>query len=115
MTARHLVLYVEDNAANVALMKDLISSAERIDLLTAPTGETGVELARARRPDVIIMDINLPGMSGSVALQRLQELPETRDIPVIALSAAASAGDQSAGWPRDSGSTSRNRSGSTSS
>jgi PAS domain S-box-containing protein len=87
---RRLVLYVEDNPANVAFMNDLVSTLENIDLLTAPTAEMGVELARARRPDVVIMDINLPGMSGMDALRALRAAPETIGIPVIALTAAAS-------------------------
>jgi len=91
---RRLVLYVEDNSANVNFMRDLMSTFENIDLLTAPTAEMGLELARGRRPEVIVMDINLPGMSGSDALRALRALPETRDIPVIALTAAASERDR---------------------
>jgi CheY-like chemotaxis protein len=94
---RLLVLYVEDNAANVTLMRDLVSTVDFIDLATAATAEIGVELARAHKPAVILMDINLPGMSGLVALQVLRDWPETRDIPVIALSAAASVGDKQRG------------------
>ena len=62
---------------------------ERVELIAAPTAELGIELARARQPDVIIMDINLPGMSGIEAAQQLKQWPETQAIPVIALSAAA--------------------------
>jgi signal transduction histidine kinase len=92
-----LILYVEDNPANVTFMKDLFSTFENIDLLTAPTAETGVELARGRRPEVIIMDINLPGMSGLDALRALRDDPETKEIPVIALTAAASERDRQRG------------------
>ena len=70
-------------------MKDLLGDFERVELATAPTAEIGLELVRARRPDVVIMDINLPGMSGFEATRKLREWPETRNIPVIALSAAA--------------------------
>ena len=94
---RRLVLYVEDNPANVTFMKDLVSTFENIDLLTVPTAEMGIELARGRRPEVIIMDINLPGMSGIDALHALKALPETRDIPIIALTAAASERDKQRG------------------
>ncbi|XYH95755.1 PAS domain S-box protein [Sorangium sp. So ce1128] len=87
--ARHVILYVEDNPSNIAFMEALISELDRIDLITAPNAEIGIELARARRPHVVIMDINLPGMSGYEAMRKLQEWPETRGIPVIALSAAA--------------------------
>jgi PAS domain S-box-containing protein len=86
---RYLIVYVEDNPSNIAFMEDLLADFERVELLTAPTAEIGIELVRARKPDVVIMDINLPGMSGFEATQRLAAWPETRDIPVIALSAAA--------------------------
>ncbi len=86
---RFLIVYVEDNPSNIAFMTDLLSELDRVDLLTAPTAEIGIELVRARRPDVVIMDINLPGMSGLEATKQLQAWPETRDIPVIALTAAA--------------------------
>ena len=65
--------------------------------LVAPTGELGVELAREQQPALIIMDINLPGMSGLEAMQTLQSLPGTAHIPVIALSAAASERDKQRG------------------
>ncbi|HEY6558836.1 MAG TPA: response regulator [Polyangiaceae bacterium] len=87
---RRLVLCVEDKPANIALMKDLLSTFDNIDMLTAPTAETGIDLARGRQPQVVIMDINLPGMSGLDA-RALRDLPETKDIPVIALTAVASA------------------------
>jgi PAS domain S-box-containing protein len=86
---RYVIVYVEDNPSNIAFMIDLLADLERVELLTAPTAEIGIEIVRARRPDVVIMDINLPGMSGYQATQKLASWPETRDIPVIALSAAA--------------------------
>jgi CheY-like chemotaxis protein len=88
---------VEDNPANVTFMKDLVSTFEDIDMLAVPTAEMGVELARVRHPEVIIMDINLPGMSGIDALRALRTYPETKDIPVIALTAAASERDKQRG------------------
>ena len=88
------ILYVEDNNANVVFMKDLVSFFDNVELLTAPTAEIGIELARTRKPEAIIMDINLPGMSGLDALRELRTIPETKDIPVIALSAAASDRDR---------------------
>lgn len=94
---RGLVLYVEDNPANVAFMEDLLGGFENLALLTAPTAEMGVELARARRPHVVLMDINLPGLSGLDALRVLRQFDETRDIPVIALTAAASDRDRARG------------------
>lgn len=94
---RGIVLYVEDNPANVSFMQDLLGNFEAIELITSPTAEMGVELARGRPPKVIIMDINLPGMSGIDALRILQGWPETRAIPVIALTAAASERDRQRG------------------
>jgi len=90
---RYLVVYVEDNPSNIAFMEDLMRDFDRVALVTAPTAEIGIELVRARRPHAVIMDINLPGMSGFEAIRRLQAWPETHDIPVIALSAAATPRD----------------------
>jgi CheY-like chemotaxis protein len=83
------IVYVEDNPSNVAFMQALLAGFEQVELLTAPTAEIGIELVRAHRPAVVIMDINLPGMSGFEAMRLLREWPETTSIPVIALSAAA--------------------------
>jgi PAS domain S-box-containing protein len=90
---RHTVVYVEDNPSNIAFMRELVSELPSVELLTAPTAEIGLELIRARQPKVVILDINLPGMSGFEAIRLLREWPETRDIPVIGLSAAALARD----------------------
>lgn len=84
------VLYVEDNPANVLFMRDLLGAFDNIELVTAPTAEMGIEIARADPPALIIMDINLPGMSGVDALHTLKTIPETEKVPVIALTAAAS-------------------------
>jgi CheY-like chemotaxis protein/two-component sensor histidine kinase len=86
---RHKVVYIEDNPSNIAFMHDLIEDLPSVELITAPTAEIGIELVRSHRPQVVIMDINLPGMSGFDAALRLREWPETRGIPVIGLSAAA--------------------------
>ncbi len=83
------LLYVEDNPANLMLVEDLIARRPDIRLLSARDGHRGVEIARASRPDVILMDINLPGISGIKALRILAGNPETAHIPVIALSANA--------------------------
>jgi CheY-like chemotaxis protein len=91
------VLYVEDNPANVAFMTDLLDGFSGIELVSVPTAEIGVELARARQPVFVIMDINLPGISGLDALRILREWPETKHIPVIALTAAASERDRQRG------------------
>jgi PAS domain S-box-containing protein len=83
------LLYVEDNPANLMLVEDLIARRSDIRLLSARDGTRGVEIARACRPDVILMDINLPGISGIRALRILSEDPTTAHIPVVALSANA--------------------------
>jgi PAS domain S-box-containing protein len=89
-----VILYIEDNTANVTFMRDLLGDFDGIELVTAPTGEMGIELARSRQPDVVIMDINLPGMSGLEALGVLRSGATTAAIPVIALTAAASERDR---------------------
>jgi PAS domain S-box-containing protein len=83
------LLYVEDNPANLMLVEDLIARRPDIRLLSAREGNRGIEIARASRPDVILMDINLPGISGVKALRILAEDPATAHIPVVALSANA--------------------------
>jgi CheY-like chemotaxis protein len=92
-----LILYVEDNPSNVSFMQHLVEMMDGIDLLVAPTAEVGLELARQHRPAVIVMDINLPGMSGVDALHALRAAPETHDTPVIALTAAATERDKQRG------------------
>ncbi|MHB8354635.1 MAG: PAS domain-containing hybrid sensor histidine kinase/response regulator [Burkholderiales bacterium] len=83
------LLYVEDNPANLMLVEDLIARRSDIRLLSAQSGSVGIEMARASLPDVILMDINLPGISGIKALKILSEDPTTAHIPVVALSANA--------------------------
>jgi CheY-like chemotaxis protein len=83
------LLYVEDNPANLALVEQLIARRSDISLMTAVNGTLGVELARTSRPEVILMDINLPGISGIDALKILREDPTTAHIPIVALSANA--------------------------
>jgi PAS domain S-box-containing protein len=83
------LLYVEDNPANLALIEELIARRGDVKLLTAIDGHLGIELARAYLPDVILMDINLPGISGYGVLRMLAEDPSTAHIPVLALSANA--------------------------
>jgi PAS domain S-box-containing protein len=85
----HSLLYVEDNPANMHLVEDIISRYPDIQLLTAVNGHDGIEIARASQPSVIMMDINLPGISGLEALKILREDPTTAHIPVIAVSANA--------------------------
>jgi PAS domain S-box-containing protein len=85
----HTVLYVEDNPANLKLVEQLIARHADMRMLSAVTGQLGVELARSALPQVIVMDINLPDISGIEALNILRTNPATADIPVVALSANA--------------------------
>ena len=70
-------------------MRHLFRRRSDVELLTAPDAKLGIELAEAHRPDLILMDINLPGMDGTVAMKYLHNKPETQDIPVVAISANA--------------------------
>lgn len=83
------VLYVEDNPANLMLVEDLIARRSDLCLLSAMDGSRGIEIARESLPDMILMDINLPGISGIQALKILREDPATEHIPVVALSGNA--------------------------
>ncbi len=85
----YTLLYVEDNPANLMLVEDLIERRPDIRLLSACDGISGVDMARTALPDVILMDINLPGISGINALKLLARDPATAHIPIIALSANA--------------------------
>ncbi|HZM01455.1 MAG TPA: ATP-binding protein, partial [Candidatus Saccharimonadales bacterium] len=84
-----ILLYVEDNPANLKLVEKILARRHDVRLLTAVTGNLGIELARANQPDVVLMDINLPDISGIEALGVLREDPATAHIPVVALSANA--------------------------
>jgi len=91
------VLYVEDNTANLELVRQMIARRPDLRLLSALTGNQGVETARESLPDVILMDINLPDISGLEALRILRNDPATAHIPVLALSANAMPDDIKAG------------------
>ena len=88
-----ILLYIEDNPANMKLVERLIDRRSDIKLLKAVDGLQGIALARASLPDVILMDINLPGISGIDALKTLQEDQATSHIPVVAISANAMSRD----------------------
>jgi len=87
------VLYIEDNPANLRLVERVVGICTPYVLMSAHDAMLGIELARLHRPDLILMDINLPGMDGATAFSRLQGFDETRDIPVIAVSANAMSQD----------------------
>ncbi len=86
-TRSHLLLYVEDNPANLKLVEQLIARRPDLRLLTAQNGMDGINLARTCIPDVILMDINLPGISGIEAMKILRLDTLTAHIPILALSA----------------------------
>jgi PAS domain S-box-containing protein len=87
--AQRTLLYVEDNPANLKLVEQLIARRPDMRLLSAVNGKLGIDIAREQQPEVILMDINLPGISGIEAMKILREDPTTAHIPVVALSANA--------------------------
>lgn len=87
------VLYVEDNPANMRLVEQLLKTFPEIQLAGAETAEDGLEMAQQSVPDLILMDINLPGMNGYEALDELKKIDATKDVPVVAISANALASD----------------------
>lgn len=94
-TARATILIVEDNALNLELATDLLAAAG-YSVRQARTGEEGLRLALEEPPDLILMDLRLPGMDGYDALRRLRAEPRTAHIPTVALTAQAMRGDQEA-------------------
>ncbi len=86
---RWVVLYVEDNPANLTLVRQILHRRSNVMLLTAPDAKLGIELAQAHQPDLILLDITLPDMDGLTAFKYLKVMEETRNTPVIAISANA--------------------------
>ena len=91
--ANELILIVEDNEKNLKLVRDVLQY-KGYQTIEAGTGEDAVRLARARIPDLVLMDIQLPGMDGITALGQLRADPATRAIPVIAVTASAMTHDR---------------------
>ncbi len=88
-----LILVIEDNALNLELVTDVLE-ANRFRVSSARTAEEGLRLARELLPDLVLMDLSLPGMDGLAATRALKSDPTTRHLPVIALTAHAMRGDQ---------------------
>jgi len=86
------ILYVEDNDDNVYMLQMRLEMLDEFEVLVAEDGAKGCAVAAAERPDLILMDLEMPGVDGWEATRRLKADPGTRDIPVIALSAHALAG-----------------------
>jgi CheY-like chemotaxis protein len=88
------VLYVEDNEDNVYMLKMRLELLGDFEVVAAEDGEKGCAMALAERPDIILMDLEMPVVDGWEATRRLKEDPQTRNIPIIALSAHALAGER---------------------
>jgi len=86
------LLYVEDNDDNIYMLKMRLELLDGFEVLVASDGEQGCAVARAEQPDLILMDLEMPGVDGWEATRRLKADPQTRHIPVIAISAHALAG-----------------------
>ena len=91
MTKR--ILVVEDHEENRRILRDLLTSAG-FEMIEAPTGEDGVRAAESERPDLILMDIQLPGLDGYEATRRIKANPALRPIPIIAVTSYALSGDE---------------------
>jgi len=87
------ILVVEDNPANLKLAVLILSSAGHA-VLQATTAKEGIDLARRERPDMVLMDMQLPDMDGIEATRMLKRIPETADMPVVAVTASAMKGDK---------------------
>ena len=88
------ILYVEDNDDNLYMLSLRFEAVDGYEIIPATNGQEGVDKARAEKPDLILMDLNLPVMDGWEASRQLKADPATRDIPIIALTAHAMAGDR---------------------
>lgn len=88
---KYILLYVEDSRTNVSLVAQILKARPDIALMSAQTGEMGLELAQMHSPDIILLDINLPGMDGFEVLEQLRAHEKTSNIPVLALSAVDTA------------------------
>lgn len=86
------ILYIEDNLSNLKLVQNLIDLRPGIQIIPAMQGRLGLDLARQHRPELILLDVNLPDMRGDEVLRRLKAAPETRDIPIVVISADATPG-----------------------
>lgn len=95
--AKHVVLYVEDNKANMVLISKVLDMLDDVEMHGAETGEAGFRLAQEIRPNLVLLDINLPDMSGLDVLKKIRAEPSIQGVPVIALTASASRGEVSEG------------------
>ena len=88
------ILYVEDNEGSAYMLRMRLELTDEFEVLVAEDGEKGCEIVAAKRPDLILMDLEMPVVDGWEATRRLKSKPETHDMPVIGLSAHALAGER---------------------
>jgi len=88
------VLYIEDNLANLRLVERILAHVGEVEVMSAMQGKLGLEFARAHRPDMILLDLHLPDMTGEDVAAALKRSDETRDIPIVILTAAAHASER---------------------
>jgi CheY-like chemotaxis protein len=86
---RGTVLCIEDNASNIQLIQDILEQCDDVHVLTASDGKTGLEMVHRRRPDVVLLDINLPDIDGGDVLRAIRGDAQVEDTPVIVLTADA--------------------------
>ena len=90
---KKVVLYVEDNPANLRLISQVMEKIQNVELVSAHTPQLGLDLCESRKMDLILLDINLPGMNGFEMLGKLREMDHYNGIPILAVSANAMPGD----------------------
>lgn len=83
------ILYIEDNRSNLELVQRVLARRPEVSLLVAMQGQPGLEMARTQAPDLILLDLHLPDMTGEEVLRSLRETPQTREVPVVVISADA--------------------------
>ncbi len=89
--AKRTILYIEDNLSNVTLVEQILAERPEIELITAMQGQVGIDIARRQSPDLILLDLHLPDLPGSEVLAQLKAEEATRHIPVVVISADATA------------------------
>ncbi|MDH5656704.1 MAG: response regulator [Spirochaetia bacterium] len=87
------ILYVEDNPANLRLITQVMEKIQGVELISAHTPQLGLDLCDAKEMDLILLDINLPGMNGFEMLEKLRSMNQYKDVPILAVSANAMPGD----------------------
>ena len=86
---KYTILYIEDNPINLQLIEQALTINKNFDLISAPQAEMGIDLAKTRDVDLILVDSNLPGMDGVAAMKTLRRIEKTRKLPILAVSANA--------------------------